>query len=192
MTTPEHILAEFKSGKLETFYKNTYGQLLLYASRYLGNDYSFLAEDCVQDAIYKAYQQRETFSSVSTFKSFLYCCIRNAAIDILRKNHAQENYLSQQEEDIEFLNSIIEQETLNLLYTSIANLPEKYQKIFELNFQQGLKNAEIATLLGVTESAIKKQKAQMIELLRKDLRKKTGDDLLAIMIILSYLYNHIN
>lgn len=32
----------------------------------------------------------------------------------------------------------------------------------------------------------------MIELLRKDLRKKTGDDLLAIMIILSYLYNHIN
>lgn len=82
--------------------------------------------------------------------------------------------------------------TLNLLYTSIANLPEKYQKIFELNFQQGLKNAEIATLLGVTESAIKKQKAQMIELLRKDLRKKTGDDLLAIMIILSYLYNHIN
>ena len=183
MTTPEHVLAEFKSGKLETFYKNTYGQLLLYASRYLGNDYSFLAEDCVQDAIYKAYQQRETFSSVSTFKSFLYSCIRN---------HAQENYLSQQEEDIEFLNSIIEQETLNLLYTSIANLPEKYQKIFELNFQQGLKNAEIATLLGVTESAIKKQKAQMIELLRKDLRKKTGDDLLAIMIILSYLYNHIN
>lgn len=80
MTTPEHVLAEFKSGKLETFYKNTYGQLLLYASRYLGNDYSFLAEDCVQDAIYKAYQQRETFSSVSTFKSFLYSCIRNAAI----------------------------------------------------------------------------------------------------------------
>ena len=147
MMTPEHVLAEFKSGKLETFYKNTYGQLLLYASRYLGNDYSFLAEDCVQDAIYKAYQQRETFSSVSTFKSFLYSCIRNAAIDILRKNHAQENYLSQQEEDIEFLNSIIEQETLNLLYTSIANLPEKYQKIFELNFQQGLKNAENCNII---------------------------------------------
>mgnify|MGYP005809748335 FL=1 len=189
MTTPEHILAEFKSGKLETFYKNIYGQLLLYASRSLGATYSFLAEDCVQDAIYKAYQQRETFSSVSTFKSFLYSCIPNAAIDVLRKNHAQENYLSQQEEDIEFFNSIIEQETLNLLYDSIANLPEKYQKIFELNFQQGLKNAEIAKLLGVTESAIKKQKAQMIELVRKDLKKKTGSDLLAIIIILNYFYN---
>ena len=189
MTTPEHILAEFKSGKLETFYKNIYGQLLLYASRSLGTTYSFLAEDCVQDAIYKAYQQRETFSSVPTFKSFLYSCIRNAAIDILRKNHAQENYLSQQEEDIEFLNSIIEQETLNLLHDSIANLPEKYQKIFELNFQQGLKNAEIANLLGITESAIKKQKAQMIELVRKDLKKKTGNDLLAIIIVLNYFYN---
>lgn len=189
MVTPEHILAEFKSGKLETFYKNTYGKLLLYASRYLGPDYSFLAEDCVQDAIYKAYQQRETFSSVATFKSFFYSCVRNAAIDILRKNHAQENYLSQQEENIEFLNSIIEQETLNLLYDSIASLPEKYQKIFELNFQQGLKNAEIAALLGVTESAIKKQKAQMIELVRKDLKNKTGNDLLAIMIVLNYFYS---
>lgn len=187
MAHSESMLSEFKSGNIGTFYKELYAKLLVYASRHLGVDYAFLAEDCVQDAVYKAYEQRAGFTSALSFKAFLYSCIHHAAIDILRKNNAQSNYLSQQESRTEFLNSIIEQETLNLLYDSIERLPEKYHRIFELNFQQGLKNAEIATLLGVTESAIKKQKAQMLDLLRKDLKKKTGNHFLTATILLQWL-----
>ena len=105
----------------------------------------------------------------------------------LGQDRAQENYLSQQEEKTEFLNGIIEQETLDLLYDAIDELPERYRRIFELNFQQGLKNAEIAALLGVTESAVKKQKAAMIDLVRQSLKKKTGNDLLAFLIVMKYL-----
>lgn len=65
--------------------------------------------------------------------------------------------------------------------------PEKYRRIFELNFRQGLKNAEIAKLLNITESAVKKQKAQMLELFRKDLIKKTGDHFLTAMILLQWM-----
>ena len=65
-------------------------------------------------------------------------------------------------------------------------MPEKYRRIFELNFREGLKNAEIAALLGVTESAVKKQKATMIELVRKSLKEKTGDPLLAAFIVLRF------
>ena len=187
MAQTEQILSEFKSGNIETFYNELYAKLLVYASRHLGSDYAFLAEDCVQDAVYKAYEQRQTFKSALTFKAFLYSCIHHAAIDILRKNRAQSNYLSQQDDHTEFLNSIIEQETLNLLYDSIERLPEKYRRIFELHFQQGLKNAEIAQLLGVTESAIKKQKAYMLDLLRKDLQKPTGNHFLAATLLLEWL-----
>ena len=136
MAHTESMLAEFKSGKISTFYNELYAKLLVYASRHLGADYAFLAEDCVQDAIYKAYEQRASFKSILTLKAFLYSCIHHAAIDILRKNNAQSNYLSQQEDQTEFLNSIIEQETLNLLYNSIERLPEKYRRIFELHFEQ--------------------------------------------------------
>lgn len=188
MTQAEWMLSNFKSGNIGTFYKELYAKLLVYASRHLGTDYAFLAEDCVQDAVYKAYEQRTDFKSVLTFKAFLYSCIHHAAIDILRKNQAKSNYLSQQEDRTEFLNSIIEQETLNLLYDAIENLPEKYRRIFELHFEQGLKNAEIAALLGVTESAVKKQKARMLELLRKDLTQKTGNDMLITLLLLNDLY----
>lgn len=187
MAHTESMLAEFKSGKISTFYNELYAKLLVYASRHLGADYAFLAEDCVQDSIYKAYEQRASFKSILTLKAFLYSCIHHAAIDILRKNNAQSNYLSQQEDQTEFLNSIIEQETLNLLYDSIERLPEKYRRIFELHFEQGLKNAEIAKLLNVTESAVKKQKAQMLDLLRKDLQKKTGNHFLTATLLLQWI-----
>lgn len=186
MITLEEIFEDFKRGKLEPFYRHVYAKLLLYASRQLGTDYAFLAEDLVQDAVCKAYEQQDAFASAAVFKSFFYSCIHNAAVDILRKNKAQENYLSQQEEHTEFLSGIIEQETLDLLYDAIDELPEKYRRIFELNFREGLKNAEIAALLGVTESAVKKQKATMIELVRKSLKEKTGDPLLAAFIVLRF------
>ena len=116
---------------------------------------------------------------VVTFLLFTVIILLLLKSTYLGQDRAQENYLSQQEEKTEFLNGIIEQETLDLLYDAIDELPERYRRIFELNFQQGLKNAEIAALLGVTESAVKKQKAAMIDLVRQSLKKKTGNDLLA-------------
>ena len=183
----EQVFQEFKAGRIERFYQEAYAKLLVYASRILGGDYAFLAENCVQDAVCKAYEQRETFNSSIAFKAFFYTCIHNMTIDILRKNRAQANYLAQQEVETNFLNGIIEQETLNLLHDAIRRLPEKYRRIFELHFEEGLKNAEIAQRLGVTESAIKKQKAQMLELLRKDLKQKLGDDRTALLMFLHFL-----
>ena len=55
MAQTEQLLSEFKSGNIGTFYNELYAKLLVYASRHLGPDYAFLAEDCVQDAVYKAY-----------------------------------------------------------------------------------------------------------------------------------------
>lgn len=190
MMTSDEIWIDFKQGKLEAFYKNKYNKLLVYASRTLGPDYGFLAEDCVQDAVYKAYYQRHTFSGAQAFYAFFYTCIYHAAIDILRRNNARSHYLSQQEKDTEFLNSIIEQETLSLLYDAIENLPQKYRRIFDLSFEQGLKNAEIAALLGVTESAIKKQKATMLKLLREELHQKGKEDLLYLCLLLPYFYQN--
>ena len=69
MAQTEQLLSEFKSGNIGTFYNELYAKLLVYASRHLGPDYAFLAEDCVQDAVYKAYEQRGNRSS----RSKLFC-----------------------------------------------------------------------------------------------------------------------
>ena len=128
-----------------------------------------MAEDCVQDAIVNAYQKRHTFNSPIQMKAFLYTCVRNACISILRKIDSQQNYLSEQETEYEWEISaaIIEQETLDRLHAAISELPEKYRQIFDLDYEQGLKHAEIANLLGISIDGVTKRKAKMISLLRE-------------------------
>lgn len=177
----DDVFRDFQRGKIEPLYRKLYGKLILYASRQLGDEASFMAEDCVQDAIYKVYEMRDTFHSAATFKAYLYSCVHNRAISILRRQVAQENYLASHEE--EYQSSLMEQEVLDLLFDAIRSLPERYRRLFDLSFEQGLKNAEVAALLNISESAVKKQKAALIKQLRDELVRRTGDDYLALLLL---------
>ena len=153
----EKIFLDFQQGKIDSLYKNMYGKLILYASRCLGEDASFMSEDCVQDAIFKTYQMRGELQSAATLKSYLYTCVHNQAVSILRKQMARDNYLEEQDEAY-FQNSLIEQEVLELLFDSIQALPEKYRRL--LNDKNACKVVppfnplELAALCPVVERVI--------------------------------------
>ena len=174
MDRREHLFSDFVAGHIDTLYQCLYPQLLTYTLRRLGSDFAFLAEDCVQNSIFKAYQQRTQFRSELSLKAFLYTCIHNEVVSILRKQYAQNNYYEtlQEEDPTDFENSLIEQETLRLLHEAMDSLPQKYRTLFHLSYEKRMKNAEIAAELGVSESAVKKQKAQFIELMRQQLQGK--------------------
>lgn len=185
MTRYEAIFSEFKAGRIRPFYERMYPELLLYTSRLLGDDFAFLAEDCVQDAVFQTYRRCEEFRSPLQWKVFLYTCVRNGVFSRLRKSRAQRNYLAQVEEpDEDFSLRLIEQETLNLLYEAIESLPEKYRRIFDLSFEQGLRNAEVARQLQIAEITVKKHKARLIELLRERLRGRLDEESLGLLLLL--------
>jgi RNA polymerase sigma factor (sigma-70 family) len=189
MEVEEQIFQDFQNGSVDLFYKRMYPQLLSYAIRLLGSDFSFWAEDCVQDSFYKAYTHREELSNVLIFKSFLYSCIHNQIISIIRHNQVHETYTKkiQEEESESFVNSLIQQETLNLLSDALRALPDKLYEIFDLSFVQNKKNNEIAEILNVSESTVKRQKLLLVETLRSDLKKRTGNDLSSLVILLPIL-----
>lgn len=171
MVIEQNTINDFKAGQLETFYSNVYPSLLTYAARILGNDYAFLAEDCVQDCIYKMYERRDTFNLPSHFKSYAYALVHNHAVSFVRKSRSQESYAVQQEYiNSGFQLSMIRQETLDMLYDAIESLPPHLHDIFEMSFEQGMKNEEIAAFLNVSPSTIKRRKAQMLDILRNNLK----------------------
>lgn len=174
MTLNESIIHEFKAGKLDNFYKEAYPALLTYATRILSDGYAFLAEDCVQECIYKSYEERDKIKDPISWRSFLYAAVHNKAVSILRQNRAQHRYIELTQESLEedFSLTMIEQETLDQLFHAISQLPEKYQRIFELSFEQGLSNIEVAQALGLSLSGMKKQKSKMIEILRRNISKE--------------------
>lgn len=165
--------SDFRCGNLRLLYKFLYRDLLLYASSLLPGNMSLLAEDCVQDSIEKAFHQRDMFSSYTHLKSFLYKCIHNKAVSILRSDVASHNYtVSSQDNDAveeDILVGYIRSETLSMLYNAIDSLPDDLRRLLELSFEHGLKNKEIAELLGVAEITVKKKKARMLELLKQRL-----------------------
>lgn len=163
------IWIDFRKGKLESFYREVYSGLILYALKYLGEENEFLAEDCVQNAVFSAWKRKDKFDSIYTFKSFLYTSIKNEIVSIHRKNSAKERYVSQLENEAFFQNSVIDQEAQTILYNAIEKLPEKARIVFEMSFIEGLKNVEIAKKLGLSDSSVKKYKASALEFLREKL-----------------------
>ena len=69
-----------------------------------------------------------------------------------------------------------------MLYQAISELPEKYRKVFELGYQQGLSYAEAARQLGITIDGYDKRRARMIQLLRDRFKKSEQLQLLLTLL----------
>ena len=171
MQLTQSIIDDFKAGRLESFYREAYPSLLLYATRILTDGYAFLAEDCVQDCIFRCYQERHRITTPSAWKAYLYTAVHNATVSILRHHRVQEAFAQEADEafDVDTSQHYIEQETLDLLYAAIEGLPAKYRTLFELSFEKGLSNPEVAELLHISVSGVKKQKSRLVELLRSSM-----------------------
>ena len=177
----EQTFQDFKSCRIDSLYAEGYSSLQAFAARYLTDSYAMMAEDCVQEAMAKAYQTRHTFTSPLQLKGFLFACVRNACVSMLRKAGSHRLYLSELENgcEEELSAAIIEQETLDRLHEAIGELPEKYRLLFDLSYEQGLRHAEVARLLGITVDGVQKRRAKMVSLLRE----KFKDDIKMLIVI---------
>lgn len=182
----DYIFQSFLAGNLHPLYKHLYPGLIRYAAGLLGDVLAFMAEDCVQDSILKAYLGRDEMESATQWRSWLFVTIRNRAVDMLRKAGNADLYAeeakseSQIQEDISL--ALVEQETLDSIYAAVASLPEIYRSIFELSFEKGMRNAEVAEILSVAEITVKKRKARLIELLRDKLGRPIDENYLILFL----------
>ena len=159
---------QFLQGEIGLFYKEVYPSLLVFTRRLLPKSLAYLAEDCVQEAIYRVYQSRRQFDTPLQMRSFLFTCIHNEIITIFRKSDRKERFLETRETiDNTLIDELVLQETLDRLYLAIDQLPDQLHRIFVLSFDEGLRHKEIAAILQLSPHTVKKQKAKLIQLLRE-------------------------
>lgn len=145
-----------------------------------------VAEEIVQDALFRVWQRKADFDSFFALKSFLYISTKNACLDSLdqedRKLKREQRYSSEQPELEKSVDEeIIYAEVLLEISQAIDQLPEQCRKIMKLLFEEGKKAKEIAGEMNISVSTVNNQKARGISLLKE----KLGDDNFSLLFLLA-------
>jgi RNA polymerase sigma factor (sigma-70 family) len=119
-----------------------------------------LAEDVVQDAYLKFSGQLGSISARQPI-AYLFCIVKNLAIDRYRNRTLEQRYVCNEEEGLQVgcvRNSpeIIMQnrESLSAVVSALAELPKRTRRAFELHRLEGLTQKEIALTLGVSPTLV--------------------------------------
>ncbi|MDX9846239.1 MAG: RNA polymerase sigma-70 factor [Tenuifilaceae bacterium] len=123
------------------------------------------AEDVVQDVFLTLWKNRPDFQSDVSFRAYLYLCVRNRALDILKKQNPMPSDTLSLESIAEEVDSVVKEEAFRLLDSAIEKLPERSREILKLSLQ-GLSVKEVAEQLNVTVNTVKTQKQRAYKFLK--------------------------
>ena len=149
-----------------------YRYLMLYVAKKILQNHPD-AEDAVHEAFIAVIKNIEKFSDVESPKtrSLIVLIVERKAIDILRKKQ-KENFL----EINEAILGIEMPEPGDLgVADAIVRLPAHYREVLLMRYDNGLTNHEIAKLLDITESGVRKLLGRAKRALRAELEKEGVD-----------------
>lgn len=189
--TVESYFHAFKEGRekgFDYFYNHYYKRLTFFAYRLL-NDTS-QAEDVVTDVFITIWNKRDRLKEVAQIKSLLYTSVKNACIDLLRKDKRRDTaqlqiaYLSKADLERVVLDKMIEAEVTNELYTAMQRLPPRCRDVFVLFYIHKMSFKEIAATLKISVTTVKSQKERALEILRKKMPR-----VLLLLLVLEHCGN---
>jgi RNA polymerase sigma-70 factor (ECF subfamily) len=153
------------------------------ARRMLGSDSD--AEDVTQDVLLQVVRNLGSFRGEAALPTWLHRVTVNAALAHRRKRAAREgrqvresveSFVEHEHEDaparrwsVEPEEAVLTDETHQVIEEAIARLPEMYRDLFVLADVEGLPNAEIAELLGLSVPAVKSRLHRARLMMRKAL-----------------------
>ncbi|MCE5251809.1 RNA polymerase sigma factor [bacterium] len=174
----------FKAGDEQAFaaiMKFHYPRLMQAAKVLLQNEQD--AMDVVQDVFMKAYVNLHGFREDSLLYTWLYRILYNLCISFLRRKKIV-SFLSFNNEEVDLelpSNDPVpdieyeRREIMQAVTEALGKLPIRQRTAFTLKQLNNLKFSEIATVMGITEGAVKASYFQAVKKLQVSLRQ-FGDD----------------
>ncbi|MDE5584973.1 MAG: RNA polymerase sigma-70 factor [Muribaculaceae bacterium] len=150
--------------EFDIFFRSMYLPLGMYALRIVDDAQS--AEDIVEDAFMKAWQQIEAGKEFDDFKAYMYRSVRNGCISFIRARKETVGVECIPEIDEETVDT---SERDARLWKAIDALPDKCREVFLLSKRDGLSNEEIAERMGISIKTVKNQMTKAFSRLRDEL-----------------------
>jgi len=141
-----------------------------------------LSQDLTQETFLKAFQSRHTFSGKSKFSTWLYRIAVNVTVDHQRKSCVRKETATEKTDLTYFkLDTSPEPDgacqknaTRNLIFSSIAELPEQQKEVFVLREINGCSTKEVSEILGCSVELVKWRLHKARLSLRKTLNNNTS------------------
>lgn len=172
--SPEEMY-ELHSGGHKTFdkiYSKAYQPLCYYIRNLSGgaND----GEDLANDTFSKLWSLRKRYNSAEEIAGFLFISIKNAYLNIIRREKVFKKWLKSQSttEPVNEEIGLVETRLITAINEGIETLPDKCKEIFKLLHHKGLSNKEVAQLLKIEENNVAVQKKKAIQQIRSYLINK--------------------
>lgn len=136
------------------------------------------AKDVIADVFLKLWKNKEALKPMHNFKGYLTKAVQNSCISILRKeeyvNTRQDQFAMflDEAQNRDFELGQLKADVYARIASEVSKLPRQTKLVLEMAFLQGLKNSEIAQLLGVSEQTVKNQKTNALAKLRVAFQKR--------------------
>jgi RNA polymerase sigma-70 factor (ECF subfamily) len=138
--------------RFEALYRSSRDDVFAYVTTLLGDRSA--AEDVTALAFERAYRKRSSFDRRrGEERGWLFGIARNAALDELRRRRRQATLVTEPQDEASAPDDAEVALRRTAVRSALASLPAREREVVALKFHAGLRNTEIATVLGVSESA---------------------------------------
>jgi len=168
-------IEKMKAGDRESFtqvFRHYYSPMVRFCIRYVAD--SDIASEIVQDLFVKLWSNREKISFNTSFESYMLTSVRNSAITYINKERAHnETHLRvfSEESDNTDPSETLQSNNLEESYRQILkDMPDKRREVFLASRYDGLKYAEIAEKLGISQKTVEAQMSAAIKQLKDGLK----------------------
>ena len=142
-----------------------YGNRLLHFTMRYGFDAAG-AEDILQDALVRAFQQQDSLRHAASLQAWLFSIVRHRCLNELRAARRRPA-MTPITPDLPVRGATETTDTLRALRATVAQLDEADRELLHLRFYQELAYADIAAIYGLTPDAIRQRYHRLL----KDLQK---------------------
>lgn len=154
--------------EFERYYRQMYMPLGMYALRLCGSVDE--AEDIVQEAFVRAWEQIDNGREPESFKAYIYRIVRNTALTRTDKVFVSIDDMGEAVADEDIDTS----ERDAALWRQIDRLPERCRQVFLMSKRDGMRYADIAEELGISQRTVENLVAKAFSRLREAIEAHGG------------------
>ena len=165
----ENIDNTFYSKKdfFESFFRDNYSRLYYYALHFIPD--SEICKDIVSDAFRHLWEKSDAIVP-ETILSYMYTRVRNLCIDHIRHSEVEEAFINEHLNLVSEMDDEAWMETegrIQKIMEIIETLPPVTRLIMEQKYLQRKKYSEIADMIEMTESGVRKHIMKGLDIIRK-------------------------